>query len=50
MRRLSLAGEKLDRVTDDSVILEDCTLAVTTDPHGIVYYSNGGEIRRLVPR
>ncbi len=49
MRRLALAGPSLDRVVDDSVVVEDCFLDIATSPDGIVYYSNQREIRRLVP-
>lgn len=49
MRRLVLAGEGQDRVVDDSIIVEDCKLDVTVGPHGIVYYSNAEQIRRLMP-
>ena len=49
MRRLALVGPGDDQVVDDSVVVEDCQLDVTADSKGIVYYSNPGEIRRLVP-
>ena len=49
MRRLVLAGPGQDRVVDDSVVVEDCHLDITTDSEGIVYYSSFWEIRRLVP-
>ena len=49
MRRLHLAGPALDRVDDDSIVVEDCGLDITTDPQGVIYYSNLEEIRRLVP-
>ena len=49
MRRITLVGPELDQVVDDSIVIKDCRLDVTTDPSGIIYYSNPGEIRRLVP-
>jgi len=49
MRRLLVAGHKLNHVVDDSIAMEACNLAVTTDPDGIVYYSGLREIRRLLP-
>ena len=49
MRRLVLVGPGGDQVADDSIAVEDCQLDVTVDSEGIVYYSNPGEIRRLVP-
>jgi glucose/arabinose dehydrogenase len=49
MRRLVLAGPGQDRVVDDSIVVEDCHLDITTDSEGIVYYSSFWEIRRLVP-
>ena len=49
MRRLLLVGPNLDHVADDGIVVEDCALATTTDNSGIVYYSNGREIRRLLP-
>ena len=50
LRRLQLTGPNRDQVGDDSVIAEDCLVAVTTSPDGIVYYSDGGDIRRLPPQ
>jgi glucose/arabinose dehydrogenase len=49
MRRLTLAGADLDQVTADDVVIRDCSLDVTVNPDGVVYYSNDKEIRRLVP-
>jgi glucose/arabinose dehydrogenase len=49
MRRLLLVGPNLDQVASDDIVVEDCALATTTDNSGIVYYSNWGEIRRLLP-
>ena len=49
MRRLLLVGPGQDQVLDDGIVVEDCQLDVTVDPNGIIYYSNPGEIRRLVP-
>ncbi len=50
MRRLQLAGPDKDQVTDDSVVVEDCTVALTVDFSGIVYYSFGKEVHRLPPQ
>lgn len=50
MRRLQFAGPDKDQVTDDSVVVEDCQVAVAASPEGIIYYSNGVEIRRLPPQ
>lgn len=49
MRRLILGGANLDQVESDEVVVEDCLGDITVSPDGIVYYSNGEEIRRLVP-
>ena len=49
MRRLLLVGSNLDHVASDEIVVEECALATTTDNSGIVYYSNWGEIRRLLP-
>ena len=49
MRRLTLAGADLDQVTANDVVIRDCSLGVTVNPDGVVYYSNDKEIRRLVP-
>jgi len=49
MRRLTLAGADLDQVTADDVVIRDCSLDVTVNPDGVVYYGNDKEIRRLVP-
>jgi glucose/arabinose dehydrogenase len=49
MRRLLLSGTDLDQVTDDDVVVKDCDMDIAISPDGIVYYSNEGEIRRLVP-
>ncbi len=49
MRRFQLAGPEKDQVIDDSVVVEDCTVAITGDGSGVIYYSNGQEVRRLVP-
>ena len=49
MRRLQLAGPDKDQVTDDSVVVEECAVALTSDNNGVIYYSFGAEIRRLVP-
>jgi len=46
MRRLQLGPNK-DEVLDDSVVVDDCTLALTASPDGIIYYSGGREIHRL---
>ena len=50
MRRLQLAGLKKDQVTDGSVVVKNCAVALTVDPGGIVYYSIGNEVRRLPPQ
>ena len=50
MRRLQFAGPSKDAVTDDSVAVQDCQVAVTTSPDGVVYYSNGVEVKRLPPQ
>jgi len=44
MRRLLVAGHKLNHVVDDSIAVEGCNLAVAIDPGGIVYYSGLREI------
>ena len=49
MRRLTLSGPDLGQVMADDVIAEDCQLDIAVSPDGIIYYSNEGEIRRLVP-
>jgi glucose/arabinose dehydrogenase len=49
MRRLILSGAELNQVTADDVVVEDCQFDITVSPDGIIYYSNGEEIRRLVP-
>lgn len=49
IRRILLAGPNLDFVGDDSIVVQDCNLTMTTDPGGIVYYSGLREIRRLLP-
>jgi glucose/arabinose dehydrogenase len=49
MRRLILIGAELNQVTADDVVVEDCQFDITVSPDGIIYYSNGEEIRRLVP-
>ena len=50
MRRLQLSGPGKDQVTDDSVVVEDCAVALASDNNGVIYYSFGTEIRRLVPK
>ena len=50
MRRLQLAGPDKDQVTDDSVVVENCTVALTADSEGIIYYSMGKEVWRLPPQ
>ena len=47
MRRLVLAPNRA-RVQSDDVVVADCSLDIATSPDGIIYYSNGSEIRRLV--
>jgi glucose/arabinose dehydrogenase len=47
LRRIVLSGES--QVTADDVIVRDCRGDVETGPDGTVYYSNGTEIRRLLP-
>jgi glucose/arabinose dehydrogenase len=49
MRRLTLSGAEPNQVTADDVIVEDCQFDIAASPDGIIYYSNGEEIRRLVP-
>ena len=49
MRRLLLSGPDRDQVIDDTIVVSDCPLDLTTDANGIVYYSNAGEILRLIP-
>ncbi len=49
MRALTLGGPGDAHVLDDRVVVRDCQLDVTTDPDGVIYYSNPGEIRRLLP-
>jgi len=50
MRRLQFSGPAKDQVIDDSVAVEDCDVAITSDSDGVIYYSNRGEILRLVPK
>ena len=50
MRRLQFSGPAKDQVIDDSVAVEDCAVAITSDSDGVIYYSNGGDILRLVPQ
>jgi len=50
MRRLQFSGPAKDQVIDDSVAVEDCSVAITSDSDGVIYYSNGGDILRLVPQ
>ena len=50
LRRLQFAESDQNKVTDDSVVAEDCTVALAANSRGIVYYSNGVEIRRLAPQ
>ncbi len=50
MRRLVLTGANFDQVTEDDVVVKDCDMDIATSPDGIAYYSNGQEIRRLVPQ
>ena len=50
MRRLQLSGPNLDQVTDDAVAVQDCGMALASDNDGVIYYSIGKEIRRLVPQ
>lgn len=49
MRRILLVGPSHDQVIDDSIVVEDCRLDITTDIQGLIYYSNPGEIRLLLP-
>jgi glucose/arabinose dehydrogenase len=49
MRRLVLDGAENDRVVEDDVVVEDCTLDIAISPDGTIYYSNEREIRRLNP-
>lgn len=46
MRRLVLAGP--DQVVEDDVVAQGCHLDIAASPDGIIYYSNGDEIRRLL--
>jgi glucose/arabinose dehydrogenase len=50
MRRLQFSGPANDQVIDDSVAVEDCAVAITSDSDGVIYYSNRGDILRLVPQ
>ncbi len=50
MRRLQFSGPAKDQVIDDSVAVEDCAVAITSDSEGVIYYSNRGDILRLVPQ
>jgi hypothetical protein len=36
-------------VTSSDLIVKDCKGDVETAPDGTLYYSNAGEIRRLIP-
>jgi len=47
MRRLVLAPARTS-VQSEVVVVADCSLDIATSPDGIIYYSNGSEIRRLV--
>jgi glucose/arabinose dehydrogenase len=47
LRRITLSGES--QVGSDDVIVDDCKGDVETAPDGTLYYSNGTEIRRLLP-
>ncbi len=49
MRRILLVGPSHDQVIDDSIVVEDCRLDIATDIQGLIYYSNPGEIRLLLP-
>ena len=49
MRALVLGGDNQDQVVDDDVVVKDCTLDIAVGPDGVIYYSNGTEIRRLLP-
>lgn len=49
MRRLELGGSNFDQVVTDDVVLRDCQLDIAVSPDGIIYYSTGTEIRRLLP-
>lgn len=49
MEQLMLTGPNLYLVADDSIVVDYCALAATTDNNGVVYYSNWDEIRRLLP-
>jgi hypothetical protein len=42
-----LSGES--QVSADDLIVRDCKGDAETGPDGTVYYSNGTEIRRLLP-
>jgi len=48
MRLFRLEGPDYGEVLDHGVIAEDCILDVVRAPDGTIYYSNLGEIRRLV--
>ncbi len=49
LRYLELEGEDNDEVARDVVLADDCRFNVGVDSGGIIYYSTGGGINRLVP-
>ena len=49
MRWFMLTKPNLYLVADDSIVVDYCTLAATTDNNGVVYYSDWDEIRCLLP-
>ena len=49
LRRVLLAPPSFDSVTSSDLIVKDCKGDVETAPDGTLYYSNAGEIRRLIP-
>jgi len=48
MRLFRLEGPNYGEVLDQGIIAEDCILDVVRAAEGTIYYSNQGEIRRLV--
>jgi len=50
IRRLKFDEQDQTKVTDDSVVAEDCSVALAADRRGVIYYSSGLEIHRLVPQ
>lgn len=50
MLAFRLDGHGSDRVLGERAVTRDCQLDIALGPGGIIYYSNHGEIRRLLPK